>query len=460
MLTSASAIRPDRRHRSTAAIVLILILSAAAGFAAQATATEHSARLAVWKVANKKGTATGTAFAIAKRHFLTNAHVIEDFVNHDSNHIVLVQQGAAAELTVNYRYVAVSLTYDLAAFTTRDEVSHFLHLASPSTHIHGRRHRVFGYPEAHFAVAEQAEDTIDEDALSYRVRMDRRIASGFGPYPLSRPWGDEERAPRVRVDAPVSACRTHGRSIQRGCVFPLGCGDTGRPSARDALARECGSQGRRGRSKAACGDEVARGRFIAEARRRLQFVWDYFQRVWPKELRHVYEGFQDAFHAAALRIGEIIGRERENRQVWLTGHSLGGALAVLLAATLLESGIPVMGLYTFGAPRVGDSKFASLLDDGLAGAAHWRVANEGDLVPHVPAQMFFSHAGNRMLLMKDAPRNDSESTWKGFIRETWSWMGELAEDARDLFNIGDPHRLDSEGGYLHRLVADVNGEDR
>ena len=103
----------------------------------------------------------------------------------------------------------------------------------------------------------------------------------------------------------------------------------------------------------------------------------------------VHEGFQDAFAAAALRIGEIVGRRREGRQVWVTGHSLGGALAVLLVATLLESEIPVTGLYTFAAPRVGDRKFARRLDQGLQGSAHWRVVNEGDLVPHVPPRCSF-----------------------------------------------------------------------
>ena len=169
----------------------------------------------------------------------------------------------------------------------------------------------------------------------------------------------------------------------------------------------------------------------------------------------VHEGFQDAFHAAALQIGGIIGRIRGTHEVWLTGHSLGGALAVLLAATLLESRVPVTGLYTFGAPRVGNIKFASRLNEELTNAAHWRIVNQNDLVPHVPAQMFFSHAGNRnrMLLMDNAELDESEDTWKGFIREAWSWMGELAEDTRSLFNIADPHRLDSEGGYLNRLAA-------
>ena len=100
-----------------------------------------------------------------------------------------------------------------------------------------------------------------------------------------------------------------------------------------------------------------------------------------------------AFLAAALKIGETIGRRRERQRVWVTGHSLGGALAVLLAATMRESNLPVDGLYTFGAPRVGDKSFADRLDRALEGAAHWRVVNEGDLGPHVPFEAFFSHGG-------------------------------------------------------------------
>ena len=110
----------------------------------------------------------------------------------------------------------------------------------------------------------------------------------------------------------------------------------------------------------------------------------------------VHEGFQDAFLASALKIGETIGRKRESQRVWVTGHSLGGALAVLLAATMRESNLPVHGLYTFGAQRVGDRSFAERLDRELGGAAHWRVVNEGDLVPHVPFEGFFTHAVRNM----------------------------------------------------------------
>ena len=168
----------------------------------------------------------------------------------------------------------------------------------------------------------------------------------------------------------------------------------------------------------------------------------------------VHEGFQDAFHASALHIGRIIGEYlKPNHQLWLTGHSLGGALAVLLAATLLESKLPVHGLYTFGAPRVGDKRFARTLNAALKGkAANWRVANEGDIVPHVPLESSFWHAGERKLLLDDGGTSRSGKVWGNFKQNIWGWIGRKLGSVK--LRIADPHRLDSDIGYLPRLAAD------
>ena len=171
----------------------------------------------------------------------------------------------------------------------------------------------------------------------------------------------------------------------------------------------------------------------------------------PWQNPEVHEGFQDACLASALKIGETIGRLREGQKVWVTGHSLGGALAVLLAASMLESGLPVHGLYTFGAPRVGDRSFADRLNGELKGAAHWRVVNEGDLVPHVPLEAFFSHAGNRMLLRDRMTTSRSEGVWKKFKKDIWGWIGTTIGEVK--LQIAGPHLLDSENGYLQRLAA-------
>ena len=68
-------------------------------------------------------------------------------------------------------------------------------------------------------------------------------------------------------------------------------------------------------------------------------------------------------------------------KIYLTGHSLGGALAVLALPDVKDSIGAVTGLMTFGQPRVGNKKFASWFGSQVD---HERVVHYGDPVPHSP----------------------------------------------------------------------------
>ena len=69
--------------------------------------------------------------------------------------------------------------------------------------------------------------------------------------------------------------------------------------------------------------------------------------------------------------------------IYITGHSLGGALANMAAAALSDNGIEIAGVYTFGQPRVGDRTFVSQLHTRINGKV-FRFVNNNDIVPHVP----------------------------------------------------------------------------
>ena len=56
---------------------------------------------------------------------------------------------------------------------------------------------------------------------------------------------------------------------------------------------------------------------------------------------------------------ELLSENSENKEmeIWVTGHSLGGAIATLAATSLSVQKFNVKGLYTFGQPRIGNGEF-------------------------------------------------------------------------------------------------------
>jgi hypothetical protein len=100
----------------------------------------------------------------------------------------------------------------------------------------------------------------------------------------------------------------------------------------------------------------------------------------------VHRGFQHAWDTVATKVTSTVVlwlRAEPNAKLWVTGHSLGGALATIAAASLQDKGIRVDGLYTFGQPRVGNWAFQRQFDRAL-GDHTFRYVNNNDIVPAVP----------------------------------------------------------------------------
>lgn len=105
-----------------------------------------------------------------------------------------------------------------------------------------------------------------------------------------------------------------------------------------------------------------------------------------QRLGWVHQGFWTALDSVWETIWERLRALRDQEQsLWITGHSLGGALATLAAAKLVfaKEGLPVAGVYTFGQPRVGNGVFAQALETAI-GHRVFRVVNHQDIVPRVP----------------------------------------------------------------------------
>ncbi|MCP3887250.1 MAG: lipase family protein [Desulfobulbaceae bacterium] len=113
----------------------------------------------------------------------------------------------------------------------------------------------------------------------------------------------------------------------------------------------------------------------------------------------VHSGFYGALKSVwEDMFAEIMNLRTNNQSIWLTGHSLGAALATLAAATLQlqHSNITINGVYTFGQPRLGDHKFSKNYNAELK-TITFRCVNNNDVVTRVPPQIFgYSHVGKLM----------------------------------------------------------------
>jgi len=108
----------------------------------------------------------------------------------------------------------------------------------------------------------------------------------------------------------------------------------------------------------------------------------------------VHEGFFNALSSVYTELKEyVVDLIADNdRPVFITGHSRGGALATLCAYRFQAAGgIPVSGVYTFAAPRVGDAQ-AFVSNYTLTGLNHgmnlasttFRWIHAHDPAPSVP----------------------------------------------------------------------------
>ncbi|XP_022152616.1 uncharacterized protein LOC111020295 isoform X2 [Momordica charantia] len=109
-----------------------------------------------------------------------------------------------------------------------------------------------------------------------------------------------------------------------------------------------------------------------------------------------------AYYAVKLRLRRLL-MEHKNAKFVVAGHSLGGALAILFPTVLvLHKEMEIMGrllgVYTFGQPRVGNKQLGHFMEAHLVNPTpkYFRVVYCNDLVSRMPyddTAFFFKHFG-------------------------------------------------------------------
>jgi len=138
------------------------------------------------------------------------------------------------------------------------------------------------------------------------------------------------------------------------------------------------------------------------------------------ELGQVHKGFRDSFYAlwpgiqGVIKSWQAAGKLGPDPKVYVTGHSKGGALAMLAAVKLrADQLLPVTEVDTFGAPRVGGVDFAARY--AALGVNGIRYENQDDMVPLVPLnqqELTLLPLLQRLLALSGTPSGDYVSVGK------------------------------------------------
>lgn len=125
----------------------------------------------------------------------------------------------------------------------------------------------------------------------------------------------------------------------------------------------------------------------------------------------IHAGFAVALKSVRDKINEIVfAPGYKSKRIWVTGHSLGGALAKLFAfETAFDMGRKtISGIYTFGQPRVGNAAFRDFYNDCL-GDRTFRVVHADDIVPRIPWLLgSYRHCGHEVFYPAPVGRDSVE----------------------------------------------------
>lgn len=182
----------------------------------------------------------------------------------------------------------------------------------------------------------------------------------------------------------------------------------------------------------------------------LDWVTDAMQPIRRSSTGYaVHAGFQTTFESFLPDLAKVLNSGTRPTVVHAVGHSLGGALATLVADYASSRGIATK-LYTFGAPRAGFEEFSGNLIRNMGAENIFRVNSCADPVTMVPI-FPFCHAPaddcGYQLDWDGLPISFFAHKMGNYIRGVGdaSWQG-LKRAPRDLWGQADTWLEQASGG--------------
>ncbi|MCI2417953.1 lipase family protein [Saccharopolyspora sp. K220] len=166
----------------------------------------------------------------------------------------------------------------------------------------------------------------------------------------------------------------------------------------------------------------------------------------------VHFGFSRALDSVFPQVRDAVERLRDNDQtLWFTGHSLGGALAMLASARIFFEDPALLpdGVYTFGQPRTCDRLLADPYSKALASRV-FRFVNNNDIVPQLPPEPVFHHVHDVRYFDNSGAMHEKVSVVSGLADKFTGFTSDVFAPAAD--GIRD-HQIDR---YLELIEKNLS----
>lgn len=118
---------------------------------------------------------------------------------------------------------------------------------------------------------------------------------------------------------------------------------------------------------------------------------------------YIHNGFNEMYNSVTTNFFNkyYINLVQSNKNIIISGHSLGGALSTLLYLELnllKEIHSNRIFLYTYGSPRVGNVDFVNFFYNHSLIQNSFRFVNDRDPIPHLPPAIKYIHIHNEIWL--------------------------------------------------------------
>jgi len=138
-------------------------------------------------------------------------------------------------------------------------------------------------------------------------------------------------------------------------------------------------------------------------------------------------------------------QSESERLLWVTGHSLGGGLALLAAWRFQRQFLAVHEIYTFGAPMVGNAAAAEAFHEAFPGKIH-RFVDCLDVVPLLPTVSLVANTYGHCL--EEHELGDESNAEGGPANKVMVGMAASTVDGLLHATI-----IDEIWGHFHRRIA-------